>query len=211
MRLLFMLFTAALLGVIITACGSDRGTNSASSPSNTAAAVSVASTTTSSTAAKDNEAVADRDKDNDGNPYDDTNNNSVVEYGRPAGPSDMRAITALIKRYYATAAGNNGVRACTMLYITLAESVAEDQGKGSAGAPYLSQGTTCPTVLNLLFKHYHSLLALELPLLKVKHVGLIQHHGLALLSFGKLPERQISIRRERHTWKIETILDSSLP
>jgi hypothetical protein len=198
-------FAAALLGVSIAACGSSRSANSKPQASN--APLSAASTETST----EDLTKVDRDKDNDNAPYDDTNNNGVMEYGHAAGASDRQAITALIKRYYAIATAGDGAQACTMLYITLAESVAEDQGKGSAGAPYLSQGTTCSTVMSLLFNHYHSQLALELPLLKVKHVGLIQHHGLAVLSFGKLPERQISIRRERHTWKIETLLDSSLP
>jgi hypothetical protein len=169
-------FAAALLGVSIAACGSSRSANSEPQASN--AAPSAASTEAST----EDLTKVDRDKDNDNAPYDDTNNNGVMEYGHAAGASDTQAITALIKRYYAIATAGDGAQACTMLYITLAESVAEDQGKGSAGAPYLSQGTTCPTVMSLLFKYYHSQLALELPLLKVTHVGLIQHHGLAPFS-----------------------------
>ena len=156
-------------------------------------------------------AKADRDKDNDFSYADDTNNDEILDYAQPAGPADARSITALIKRYYAIAVAGDGAKACSMLYVTLAEAAVEDYGYGSAGPAYLTQGRSCPGVLDLMFKHFHNQLVAELSSLKVTRVRLKHHHGLAVLSFGTMPERQINVRRERHTWKLEALLDSALP
>jgi hypothetical protein len=201
---LLMSLTAVLLSVCVTACGgSSKETGSISHASSEAAAPYPTSTPDFT--------KADADKDNDiGAAADDSNNNRVFDYASPANPTDKRAITGLVKRYYAAAGAEDGTRACSMLYSTFAESVPEDYGR-SAGPPYLRGGKTCAAVMVLLFKHLHHQLSVEIPKLKVTHVRLQQHHGLAALSFGALPERQILVGREGHNWKIEMLLDSELP
>jgi hypothetical protein len=202
------LLATVLLGVITTACGSaEKGTTSSSQGSSPTTA------TDSSTASSPQDYTkVDADKDNDVSAApDDTKNNSVLDFGQPASVSDTQAVAAVVKRYYAAAKAGDGTTACSLLYSTFAEAIAEDEGKGSPGASYLSSGTTCPQVLTLLFKHYQAQLAVEVPMLKVARVRLDQRHGLAILSFGKLPERQISVAREGRTWKIENLLDSELP
>ena len=97
-----------------------------------------------------------------------------------------------------------------MIYSTLAEAVPEDYGLSPPGPPYM-RGTTCPAVLTLLFKHLHSQLGLELPKIKVTRVRLTEHHGLAVLSFGTMPERQIQVAREGHVWRLAALLDGELP
>lgn len=67
------------------------------------------------------------------------------------------------------------------------------------------------TALVLLFRHSHSLLTAELLKLEVSRVRLVGHRGFAILSFGAMPERQIPVGREGHTWKIQALLDSELP
>jgi hypothetical protein len=153
----------------------------------------------------------DADRDNDvAAPYDDKNNDSQLDYGRPAAPAQQRAAGALLRRYYATALSGDGAAACKMIISTLAESVAEDYGHGSAGPPYLRSGTTCPGVMDLLFAHFHALLALEVPKLEVARVRVIGKHGLAILRFGNLPERTIPLGQEGTRWKVRALLDTEL-
>lgn len=206
-----LLFAIALSGASLGACGASKSADSGARSPIAATAAHVATAVPVATSARDY-TKADRDKDDDiGTSSDDTNNNPILDYGHAAGPADRRAITALVKRYYAAAAAGDGTQACSMLYITLSESVAEDQGHESAGPAYQSQGTTCPTVMALMFKHFHEQLAAKLPLLKVSRVRLHRHRGVAILSFGSMPERRIAVLRERRTWKIVGLLDGELP
>jgi hypothetical protein len=155
-------------------------------------------------------ARVDADKDNDVQaPADDTNNNSAL-FGHEAAGPERRTIATLVRRYYAIALAGDGTKACSMIYSTLAESVPEDYGTNEPPGPPYMKGTTCPTVLNGLLGHMHAQLAAEVPLLRITHVRLIEHHGIALLAFGPLPERQIDIKREGRTWRIDALLDREL-
>jgi hypothetical protein len=213
MKSLLGLLAVCLLGIGVTACGeTSKSIGSASqSTSSTAATNTTPSTTPSNTAPAPADTKVDGDKDNDiSAPDDDTKNNSVLDFGHAASASEKQTITALVKRYYAAALAGDGAKACAMLYSTLAEAVPEDYGQSPPGQPYM-RGTTCPAVMALLFKHFHKQLAVEVPVLKVSRVRLDEHHGLAVLTFGNLPERDISVAREGHVWKIEALLDSELP
>lgn len=155
--------------------------------------------------------TADSDHDNDvGAPGDDTNNNQVLRMGHAADSADRDAVTHLVERYYTAALAKDGVKACSMLYSTLEESVPEDYGISPPSEPYM-KGSTCPTVLHGLFQHFHAQLAVEYPKLHISHVRLVEHHGVAVLTFGTMPERQIPIVREGHTWRLVALLDSELP
>lgn len=211
MKPLLALLAVVLLGVGASACGSSgKGTGSTSQTPSTVAATTAATTTASTTPPPDFR-KADRDRDNDiGAPDDDKNNNSVLNFGHAASASDEQAISSLVKRYYAAGLAEDGAKACSMIYSTLAEAVPEDYGQSPPGPVYM-RGTTCPTVLALMFKHFHHQLSVQVPLLKVSRVRLNEHHGLAVLKFGKMPERQIPVAREGHVWKIEALLDSELP
>jgi hypothetical protein len=197
---------AGLLATGVCACGGASGGPRIISrvPASTA-------TPASDTASAPNLTKPDADKDNDvGAPDDDTSNNANLAGSSEASAAERRAIVALIERYYRVALAEEGAKACTMIYSTLAESVPEDYG--SFAGPSYMRGTTCPAVLTLLFKHFHSLLALQLPKLKVARVRLVEHHGTAVLNFGAaLPERQIAVTREGHVWRVGQLLDGELP
>jgi hypothetical protein len=210
MRSLLALSIVGLLSVCLAACGGSKGTDASSRASTAVKEVTVSTTPTYAPPAPV-KAKADADHDNDiGAADDDTNNNSVLDYGHAADASDARTITSLIKRYYAAALAEDGAKACSMLYSTLEESVPEDYGQSPPSQPYL-RGTTCAAVLRLLFKHNHPQLAVEYPKLDVARVRLMEHHAIVILHFGAMPERQISVAREGHTWKIEMLLDSEVP
>ncbi len=212
MRSLLALLAIALLGGCLAACGgSGKGSAtdaSASGPKTTP--VSTVPTDTAPAAVK-TKADADKDNDNDiGGAEDDADNGSVIDFGHPASSAEKRAIVALIKRYYAAAYAENGAAACSMIYSTFQESVPEDYGQSPPGQPYM-RGTTCAAVVTLLFKHFHPQIAIEYPKLEVAAVRLIEHHGLVLLRFGALPERQILVAREGHIWRVASLLDSEVP
>jgi hypothetical protein len=208
MKPLLTLLAIGLLSVYAAACGSSsKGSTSSGAHTTTTVAASTIPTDTTPAPV---ETAVDADKDNDvGAPHDDTNNDSVLDSGQAASPSEQRTITALVKRYYKVAAAEDGAQACSMIYSTYAEAIPEDYGQSPPGQPYM-RGTTCPVVMSLFFKHFHNQIALELPKLKVARVRLKEHAGFAVLSFGALPERQIAVDREGHVWRIDDLLDVPL-
>jgi hypothetical protein len=202
-----VLLASALLALGAGSCAGTGKTTSSTARS----ASPTASTASDSSPPTRNFTQVDEDKDNDvGAPADDTNNDSVLAFGRAASAPDKRAITALIERYYATATAADGAGGCSMLYTTIAEAVPEDYGISPPGPPY-ARGTTCQAVMTSIFKHEHRQLAAEDAKLRVSQVRLKQNQGLVVLSFGKLPERQIQVTREGKQWKLEALLDSELP
>jgi hypothetical protein len=212
MKLLLALLATVPLSVGAAACGgTTQSGGSETTQTRSATTASTQAATTSGTASTGYYVKADQDKDNDvGAPYDDTNNNSVLDYGHAASPSDDKAVTALVKRYYTAAAAGDGASACSMIIPSLAKAVPEDYGR-APGPTYLRGGKSCPAVMSLLFKHSHQQLATYLATLKVVRVRLNGKNGLVVLSFGTLPERQISVDQHGSAWKIEALLDSELP
>jgi hypothetical protein len=204
MRPLLVLYTTGLLSIGASACGA---------ASHTASSTTAASTTTTvSSKSTQDYTKSDRDKDNDGihASFDSDNNSSVLDFGHEANASEKRTITALVKHYYAAAAAEDGAKACSMIYSTFAEAIPEDYGTSPPG-PSFARGTTCPAVMTKVFKHFHNQVAIKFAKLDVSRVRTKERQGLAILRFGTLPEREIRVTREGHTWKIEALLDSELP
>jgi hypothetical protein len=210
---LHVIATAVLLAAGLGACGdsnANRSSHAASStPSHT---VTSATAVASETAPAPLDTRVDRDDDNDVGAAagEDSNNRGLLAFGHPASPSERRAISALIKNYYAIALAGDGARGCSLLYSTLAEAAVEDDAQ-PPGPPYMRGAKSCAEVLTLLFRHYHAQLTAEVPKLRVRQIRLREHSGFALLRFGALAERQISIGRERQTWKMNEIYDQELP
>jgi hypothetical protein len=215
MRKLPIALAAGLLGVGVAACGG-TGSGPASSAHSSVASATVHTETVSTVptyappARVKTEVDADKDNDGGGLSGDEKNNTRTLdEFGRLANASDTRAIAALIKRYYTAALAEDGAKGCSMLYSTIEESVPEDYGTSPPSQPYL-RGATCRAVLTLLFKHYHPQIALEYPKLEVVAVHLRERQGVAVLRFGKLPERELPVGREGHTWKLKALIDGEL-
>jgi hypothetical protein len=203
-----------LLCVSVSACGTSHKDSSSTSenPPTTVAKPVARSTTPANIPPAPVETKPDADKDNDTHAAnDDTNNRQALQFGHLASPSEKRVIVSLIRRYYKAALAEDGRAGCSMLYSLLEESIPEDFGETPAGPPYMRGATTCAAGLTDLFKHFHPQLAVELPKLKVARVGLIEHHGMALLHFGGLPEREITVVREGHVWKMSAMYDNEVP
>jgi hypothetical protein len=135
---------------------------------------------------------------------------NVLNLGHAANATDKGLIAALVRRYYKAEADEDGAAACSMLYSLYAESVPEDYGVTPPGPTY-AHGTTCPAVMTLVFKHFHNQIVARLPKLEISRVRLIAHQGVAVLSFGGRPEREIHVTREGHIWRIVGLTDSELP
>jgi hypothetical protein len=214
MKPLLALLAIAGLSVGASACGgASTGTHPSPPASATAGTTgSTATASTSTTAATPDFTKADADRDNDiGVIGDDKSNVSALGFGHEASPPDKRAVTALVKRYYAAALAGRGARACSLLYSPFAEATPEDYGQ-VPGPLYMRGAHTCAAVMTRLFAHFHRQLAVQVPRLGgVTHVRLQGGRGTALLGFAGMPERAISVAREGHTWKIFELLDGELP
>ena len=163
----------------------------------------------------DNDNNEDNDNDNseDHKPdenvyYHDGDDNSLVSSGHPATTDDRRAIVALVGRYRAVASASDGAKACSMIVASLAKAVVRDFGQGSAGPPYLKAGTTCPTVIALLFEHFHTRLTAPTKITGVRVNG---NHAIALLGSKTAPASAITFQRENDTWMVNGLIEEPLP
>jgi hypothetical protein len=151
----------------------------------------------------------DNDSDNSSGSYFDSDDNSVREFGHAANAADAHAITALVKRYYAAGAAEQGARACSMLALPIARSVPEVLGR-PPGPPYL-RGSTCAAVMTKVFEKNHRQVSAYAARLEVNGVRLADGLGLVILDFKTLPGREVEISRENGAWRIEALLDRELP
>ncbi len=151
----------------------------------------------------------DGDTDSNGKTYFDGDDSRILRYGRPAGEPAKREITALVKRYYAAANAENGVKACSMIYSIYAEAVPEDYGTSPPG-PAWARGNTCGQVMDRIFAHAHDEIASKFPKLRVTEVRVKGRRGLAVLRFAKIPPSEVAVRLEGKAWRLSTLLDDQL-
>jgi hypothetical protein len=141
----------------------------------------------------------DRDNDNDNNDDD----SGVLDFGNAADPSERRAIAAIVTRYYADAAAENGAQACALLVPLQAESVTEQDGQSPA-----LRGHTCPVVMSKLFKLHHAVIAGKAAAMKIIAVRILGNLGLVVIEFPEIYEaRQIGVRRIAGRWMVFDLLD----
>jgi len=183
------LFAAMLVGLGVTACGGTSGK-----------ATSLARNSSRPVGAISSTAAHRTDFDNDADHNDD--DGKVLAYGRAAGTAERGIATALVKRYYAAAAADDGARACRLLVPLLAEIAAE------ANEHVPATQRTCPIALARLFRVHHSLLVHKSTSLEVFAIRLKGERMLVVMQFPPLPEaRQIEERKVGGVWKIFSILD----
>jgi hypothetical protein len=128
-------------------------------------------------------------------------------FGHPASAADARAIAALVKRYYAVAAQEDGATACRLLYRALAE--AEPSDFTNAPVPPGLHQAACAKVMVRLFKAGHAQVRAEDARLYVTAVRVSHNTGVA--EFGPAagrPEHSIMVHRERGVWKMDMLLAS---
>jgi hypothetical protein len=142
-----------------------------------------------------------RDRDNDGD--NNTDDQHVLGFGRPADTGESQAIGALIANYYAAAAAMDGAKACRLLAPFVAEAVVERHGHVQA-----LRGKTCAAVISRLFKLNHGDLTTKRATLKVMRIGVEGNRSLIAVEFPTIPEmRQLSARRSNGRWGMLSLLD----
>jgi hypothetical protein len=154
----------------------------------------------------DSDADFDNDYKHENMGYFDSDDDAARNFGHAARPSDKRAITALVERYYAAAAAANGATACALTYWILAGSIAEDYGQ-PPGPAYL-HGNTCAIVMTKLFQHDHARLATSMEIVAIRLRGA---QANVLLGSATLPASFLSLRRERGVWKVYNLYPAQLP
>jgi hypothetical protein len=214
MKPLLALPSIALLAMSVNACGNaDKRTGSApQSPSSATAADTEAGPVSRIAPTK---GYLRGDADADETNHKDEDDYSIRTYGHAASAADERAIATLVKRYYVAAAGGDGSIACSLIYSGLVMSpnlgeAAEAAYPPAPGVPPL-RGESCARIMSLLFKEDQERLAADINGMEVTSVRVKSNRGLALLGFRTMPERQIPVRREGGTWKMEALLDEELP
>jgi cytoskeletal protein RodZ len=202
------LLAIALLCLGLTACGeASKGASSESRTSSNAALGASTSTTSSPTSAASSTTLTashpkdSNDGDDDPNSSDD---NEILDYGRAASAVDKRKITAVVTSYYAAAAADDGAKACTLLYSLIAESLPEEYSQTSGAK-------TCSTVMSELFKQHQQQMTADNATLKETRVRDEGSKGLALVSFGKMPEPHVRLHSEGAAWKMESLFETGMP
>jgi hypothetical protein len=209
MKRLPVLLVAVLLTVGAAACG---GAGKAPRSRNTGRAGGEVGAAASPRAARPGgylEEDGDGDRDDEPHPANAENGDRILlsNYGSRAGPRDVDAVTALIKRYYAAAAAGDGTTACSLLSRSIAATVASDQGQSSQG-----RREGCAGYMSTLFKQQHQqLVADDVATMVVVSVHVKGDLGEALLGFRTVPEASMLVEREGRLWKIGSLLDGGTP
>ena len=232
-----VLLACALLSVGLSACGGSEGAYRSASHDTTPTDTSsepVATSTTTSVIPPGQRLRGDGDADNpndiDGNGdsdaasvggadgdsdnpttesyrFPDKDDKAIFAYGHAPSVATKRAISQVAKRYYAAAAAENGVVACSMLLPVLARSVPEDDG-GFAGPIYLRGGKTCQAVLSMLFRHFHRQLAETITVVRVRVEG---SDARVIFSSRTMPASSIALVRADGSWRVPTLIGQPLP
>jgi hypothetical protein len=235
-RLLVALCAGALLGLGAVACGGAAhvGGSSSSTASDSAAASAQTEPITTSVIPPGQGLRGDGDADNpndvDGNgdsdsarvggPDTDTDNpvpasyrlpdeddRATFAYGHAPSPAVERTIAGIVERYFAAAAAQAGVTACSLLSQGLARSVAQDYGR-APGPLYLRGGKTCSSVLSMLFRHLHGELAAAVKVLQVRLDGT---GAQVVFSSSKMRASDVVLTEQGGSWRIEGLLGRPLP
>jgi hypothetical protein len=199
MRVLLAPLAIALVGFGANACG--EASKPAGSASTTASSPAVTTGRPETVTTTATGLVFDSDDD------------PIRFYGHEADAAESRAITALVRGYYAGAAKDDGARACRMIHPLIAEAIPEDY----AEQPSL-RGKTCAVVMSKLLKQLHRRHAPESASPKesatLEVIGVRVEGGIALvlLRFANAPEPDhIAVHLEGHNWKIWELFGNHMP
>lgn len=152
--------------------------------------------------------VRDVEGDFDGSSgsYYDSDDQDVIGFGHSAGGADRSDIVALVKRYHKLAARQDGVGACDLLNPVLAELVTETYSQVRV------RHRTCASVLSAYFGTIHRELVGEDTAIAVGDVRIGEGRGFAMIgSFRVKPRRDMPVKQYKGVWKIDDVLDTTLP
>jgi hypothetical protein len=199
-----LLLAVAAVGVgalFLISCGSATGGVDSSRTS------AVAKTSTRLYGQRD-APVKDVEGDFDGTDgaYYDSDDQDVIGFGHSASAPVTREIAALVKSYHEMAAQRDGPGACRLMNPVLAELVTET---------YIHvhvRRRTCASVLSAYYGTIHRELVAEDTAISVGDVRIGEGRGFAMVgSFGAKPRRDMPVKQYKGVWKIDDVLDTTLP
>jgi hypothetical protein len=213
MKSLFPMLASTLLGLGATGCAAGTATTPTSPPSHTTGPTDDA---TAGPPTHGGSATGylknDGDKDFDdaehdrGNPEGDASA-LFAPFGHRASPADAQAVTRLVRSYFAASAADDGAKACSLLAASLARGVGPDPGRSTGGVR-----SGCAASMSLLLEQQHrQLIAEDVATMVVTRVHVKGNLGVAALGFRRVPESEILVEREAHTWKIDALFAGDMP
>jgi hypothetical protein len=152
---------------------------------------------------------AEGDSDNPSGSRYDSDDNDVLYFGRAATPSEERAISTVVRRYYAAASVADGARACRLLYSLTAEDFAEEHGQppDPSGLP---RPGACARAVSVLFRQQHRRFAADAATLRVARVRVSGTHAIVLLDVGEGPLHHTYVQREQGGWKVKEFWETGM-
>lgn len=127
-------------------------------------------------------------------------------YGYAPSAADTRAVTAVVKRYYALATAGDANRACSMISPEWVKAIPVDYGQ--FGSPYLRGAKTCQAVLSRMFRHNHGELTAPVEVTGVLAKGI---RAYAVLNSTTMPASIIPVVHQHGVWLIDAPLGGRVP
>lgn len=145
----------------------------------------------------------------------DSDDGAVRGYGRLGSAGQAQAIEALLKRYYAAAASEDGAAACRLLSHRLARgrglrALVPAEYRPAQDSTVLRNGG-CAQAESLIFSVDRQQLQTESATMSIAEARVDGRHALAIMRFGHLAERQITLAQEHDGWRIDALIDGVLP
>jgi ketosteroid isomerase-like protein len=208
-----LLTAALLLACAPASCGDTAGTARSTPAGSTGARAggggATAPKTTSNSLFYDGYLHEDgeRDDDDPGTPHyeQDEHHRFLAQFGRSPRPTEARAITALIKRYFTAAAAGDSANACALLSTAASVALAAQHSSSTRGA-----GACAAAIAPPLAQAHQYLLTKEPTTMVVTGIYTKGDLGIAALGFRHTPESTILIEREASAWKIGSIFDNHM-
>jgi hypothetical protein len=131
---------------------------------------------------------------------------SLLDFGEPASKADVRAMTPVVKRYYAVAAAGDAKRACAMIDPAFTKALSAEI---RVSAPsYLHGAKTCQAAAADTFRHYRHELTVPI---RVNGALTDGNTGYVVVSSAKMPDSMIAVRRMHAAWVIDSVLGAKIP
>jgi hypothetical protein len=156
----------------------------------------------------------DEDSDDVLHSHKDEDDRSVREYGQEAGARDLRTVVRLVRLYYKAGVAGDGARACALIYRPIAKSrdfaSVVPKAYASVSGSSLFSDKSCAEVESVLFELNRRTLLAGVGDVTVASLRVKGDHGIALLAFKTMPEREIAVEREHGRWRIDALLDGEI-
>ena len=205
MKPILSLLLCALLALGMLACGTNGGDSEKQSSVHSASLAALPKIETKDDPDDDSDNYPKQQPDRDEVPY-----YKTEPFGHPADAAETRAVAAVVGRYYADAAREDGAAACRLLYAPRAETIAAEYGGSSGSAS--KHGATCGSGLSRLFKQLHGLLSSESAGLSVSALRVEFNKGSVQLHLAHVSTpHYIEVHRERGLWKLDMLVDLDRP